>query len=425
MKKPIKAIIIGLGSRGFDAYGSYMIAHKEEYDIVGVADPVAAKRTRAKALIGLADDRCFEGAEAILEQPKFADIALICTQDSDHLAHSILAMEAGYDLILEKPIGISLEECDIIYEKSQLLNKKVFVCHVLRYTKFYKSLKEVIDSGDVGQVVNVTAKENVGYYHYAHSYVRGNWRNKALSSPMIVAKCCHDTDIISWLVGRKCQTISSTGSLMHFREENAPVDATHGCLNGCAVKEHCPYDAEKIYITGETGVHHTKGWPVSIVTDEALTEENVRKALKDGPYGRCVYFSDNDVVDHQIVWMSFEGGASASLTMCGPTGEINRDIVISCSLGEIKGDMEREEIIVTKFGEAPKVIDLSGTRADESHVGHGGGDFWLMHDIYEHLTGINVENPSITSIKDSVHGHKIAFLAEVSRMKQGQVLEVK
>jgi predicted dehydrogenase len=424
MSDILKVVIAGLGGRGLNAYGEYMINHPEQYQIIGIADPVESKIKKITDRIKLHNKYCFKTAEEMFTGEKIADIAFICTQDCDHLKHSILAMEAGYDLILEKPLGTTLEESQKIYDKSIELGRKVFVCHVLRYTRFYKKIKEIIMSNELGEVVNISATENVGYYHYAHSYIRGHWRRKDLSSPMIVAKCCHDTDIVSWLVGEKCTQISSFGSLMYFNNQNAPEGASKRCLNGCKSKKDCPYDAEKIYITNKiSGIKHGNSWPSSAITNKDLTEENVMDALREGPYGRCVFHSDNDVVDHQIVMMEFENGACATLTMCGVTSEINREITVSCSLGVIKGNMDNQKLTINKFGQVPVIIDLSENVA--SHVGHGGGDYWLMNDMYTYLTGKDVNNPSITSIEDSMHGHTIAFKSEDSRINEGKVIKIK
>ncbi|MCT4687839.1 Gfo/Idh/MocA family protein [Vallitalea sp.] len=423
MDKIIKVVIAGLGDRGLNAYGEYMIKHPNQYQIVGVADPIKSKIDKIRKSTSIDEKYCYKTAEEMFQEEKIADIAFICTQDSAHLKHSVLAMEAGYDLILEKPLGTTLDESMKIYEKSIELGRKVFVCHVLRYTRFYKKIKEIIMSGKLGEVVNISAKENVGYYHQAHSYIRGNWRRKDISSPMIVAKCCHDTDIVSWLIGKRCTQISSFGSLMYFNNNRAPRGASKRCLDGCNAKKDCPYDAEKIYITNEvSGIRHGNLWPARAITNKELTEENVMEALLKGPYGRCVYYCDNDVVDHQVVMMEFENGACATLTMCGVTAEIKRDITVNCSLGEIVGDMDEQTLTITKFGQKPRTVDLSENV--ESHVGHGGGDYWLMHDMYTYLIGKDINNPSITSIKDSIHGHSIAFRSEDSRINNGRVIKI-
>ena len=160
--------------------------------------------------------------------------------------------------MLEKPISPNARECLDLQRRAEEKGTQIMVCHVMRYTKFYRKLKELIDSGVIGDVVHVTHTENVAYWHYAHSYVRGNWHKTADSSPMILAKCCHDMDILSWLLGSRCRTVSSFGDLRYFREENAPAGSPARCTDGCPHSGSCPYYAPALYLDDNTP------WPTAL-----------------------------------------------------------------------------------------------------------------------------------------------------------------
>ena len=321
----VKAIVLGAGSRG-NAYAQYSLARPEELQITAVAEPDPARREQFAAKYGLTADACFESWEEILDRPKMADAVFVCTMDDMHTAPALKALQLGYHVLLEKPMSNRAEECLAIERAAEESGRALTVCHVLRYTSFYRTLKSLIDEGEVGQVQTVDQIENVGYWHQAHSFVRGNWRNSDLSSPMILQKSCHDLDIISWLIGRPCLYVSSFGSLSHFTKEHRPAGAPDNCMEGCPQSGDCPYYAPKVYLTGKTG------WPVDVLTTD-LTPAGIEKALREGPYGRCVYACDNNVVDHQVVNMEYEGGATASFTMTAFTADFTRQIKIMGTRG--------------------------------------------------------------------------------------------
>lgn len=302
--KQITVAIAGLGSRGLDAYARYADEAPDEMKIVAVADILPDRVERAAKKYSVPADRCFASAEEMFEQEKLADAAFICTMDQDHYREAKAALLKGYDLLLEKPVSPSMDECRELAALAEKLGRKVIVGHVLRYTPFYRRLKAVLDEGTIGEVVSVQAIEKVCYWHQAHSFVRGNWRNSGTSSAMILQKCCHDMDILLWLTGKRCKTVSSFGSLTWFKPENAPEGATERCLD-CPHKDDCLYSAPKFYLgrydTGE------RDWPLSVLCQEP-TREGLEEALRVGPYGRCVYHCDNNVVDHQVVNLLLEGG---------------------------------------------------------------------------------------------------------------------
>ena len=297
----------------------------------------------------------------------------------------------------------------------------VVVCHVLRYTKFYGTLYELLRGGAIGRIESLDAVENVAYWHYAHSYVRGNWRRAEESSPMILAKSCHDMDIIRWLMGVPCESVSSYGSLDWFRAENAPDGSADRCLSGCACKEGCPYDAEKIYIFNDkSGIRSGNDeWPCSVLVNKP-TEEKLYDALRTGPYGRCVYRCDNDVVDHQVVSMRFAGGATATFTMSAFTAKCYRTIKVMGTMGEIEGDMDANVLYLRKFSQPEQVLDL-GTIPDR-FAGHGGGDALMMDYVCELIAAGGAEG--LTSVDASVESHVMALAAEHSRTHGGSAVEL-
>ena len=338
------------------------------------------------------------------------------------MKHAVAAIQKGYHLLLEKPVSPDEEECCLLLETARKYERKVCVCHVLRYTPFYSKIKEMLLDGAVGNVMNIQAREDVGFFHQAHSFVRGNWRDSKETSPMILAKCCHDMDLLVWLSDSGCSRVSSFGELSWFKPENAPEGASKRCLDGCAAKEHCPYDAEKIYITDpKTGVRSGAGWPVN--TFVIHPEENaVREALKEGPYGRCVYHCDNDVVDHQVVNLQMENGITVTFSMCAFSATCNRTIKIMGTMGQIEGDMGKNMIYYTPFGKETEEIDL--TKLTEDFSGHGGGDVRMIEQFCDYIVNGKV-SPSITDLAVSLESHYIALAAEKSRLEQGKMISLK
>ena len=253
--KPITAIVLGAGNRG-SVYTGYAVDHAEEFSVVAIADPRTERLNTLADKVGVSAENRFDNWQTLLSQPRMADVAIICTQDDDHTAPAIKALELGYHVLLEKPMSNSEDDCRAIEAAARKYDRRLSICHVLRYTPFYMTLKALIDKGEIGEVCAVDQIENVGYWHQAHSFVRGNWCNSAESSPMILAKSCHDMDIILWLVGRRCERVSSFGSLRHFTADNIPEGAPERCLDNCPHAETCPYYAPKIYMD------MTKtGWP--------------------------------------------------------------------------------------------------------------------------------------------------------------------
>ena len=398
--KPVTAVILGAGSRGC-SYGAYAMEYPDQLQVVAIAEPRADRRELLAGQLHVPEAMCFSSWQELLAQPKMADCAFVCTLDDDHTEPAVKAMELGYHLLLEKPMSNREEECRTIASAAQQYDRTLAVCHVLRYTPFFMTLKELIDRGQIGEVTTINQIENVGYWHQAHSFVRGNWRSAGETSPMLLQKSCHDMDIILWLMGKNCLRVQSFGSLRHFTPVNAPEGAPGRCLDGCAHAESCPYYAPKLYLDMER-----TGWPVDVISTD-LSEEGRRKALMEGPYGRCVYHCDNDVVDRQVVNLEFEGGAVATFTMTGLSADFSRQLKIFGTKGQIQADMGTKEIVLHRFGEEKQIIPV------ESAVsGHGGGDFGILRDF---LHVLQSGGESRTSAAVSLQSHLICFAAEKSR----------
>ena len=399
--KQITAVVLGAGSRG-SIYAGYAKEHPEELKIIAIAEPRRDRLDTLAEEVGVLPEYRFDSWKDLLSQPKLADCAFVCTLDDDHIAPALKAMELGYDLLLEKPMSNREAECLQIAETARRTGRTLAVCHVLRYTPFYMTLKALIDQGAVGQVTTINQIENVGYWHQAHSFVRGNWRNSTETSPMLLQKSCHDMDIILWLMGSTCTKVHSFGSLRHFTPENAPAGAAERCLE-CPHRDTCPYSAPKLHMDMER-----TGWPVDVITTD-LSEAGRRKALEEGPYGRCVYYCDNDVVDRQVVNLEFENGSVATFTMTGLSADFFRELKIFGTEGLIRANMGTKEIVLHRFGEKPQTVPVDmGTEAS----GHGGGDYGLMAEF---LRILREGGESRSSAEVSLQSHLICFAAERSR----------
>lgn len=403
---------LGMGDRG-TVYASKVLKHLDKAEVVAIADLRRERLEKANKYLGLPEERVFGSAEALLAQPKLADIMVIASQDQQHCEHAVAAMEAGYDVLLEKPIASSLDDVVKIAETAKGLGRRVLVCHVLRYTVFYKEIRRLINEGVIGAVQSVEASESVGYFHQAHSFVRGNWHNSEKSSPMILAKCCHDMDILQWIIGKKCLKLNSFGSLGYFNEANAPEGSAERCFD-CKV-ENCPYHAPSFY------VGRIPGWPANILTSEP-TEETVLQALRNTDYGKCVFRMDNNVVDHQTVNMQMEDGITITFQMNGFTNIQTRQIRIMGSEGELWGNFKNKELYFQRWGEEPVKIDLYALCQD--FTGHGGGDEGIILDAIRLYRGEDFDTSSITYLENSVESHYMAFAAEKSRVEGGQLVNM-
>jgi predicted dehydrogenase len=370
---------------------------------------VAYKRNAVAVAHGLPPERVFTSWRELAASPRLADAAIVATQDSEHLEPAMVLADKGYHLLVEKPLAPTEADCRTLVAAVRKAGILFAVCHVLRYRPYTRLLKEVVDAGRIGDVVSVQHLEPVGYWHQAHSFVRGNWRRTDQASFMLLAKSVHDIDWLRHVVGRPIRRVSSFGSLRHFRPEHRPVGAAARCLD-CAVEPTCAYSAPRLYL-GMVREGRT-GWPVRVLTDD-LTEAGVRAALRDGPYGRCVYDCDNDVVDHQVVAMEFGGGVTGTFTMTAFTPMADRRTQIFGTRGCLDGDGSRLSIVdfVTDSTEELSVA-ASGISSGD---GHGGGDYGLM-DAFTSAVARNDPAPILSGAEESLETHLAVFAAERSRL---------
>jgi len=413
---PLQIALIGAGGRGANAYGDYALHHPNDIRFVAVAEPISERRERFAALHDIPRDRQFSTWEDLLVRPRLADALIIATQDQQHTAPTLAALHAGYPVLLEKPMATTLEECVTLVRTAESTGQPLLICHVLRYTAFFSTLYQIVQSGRLGDVITVEHRENVAYWHMAHSFVRGHWRNKEYSSPMILAKCCHDLDLLYWILGQPVTRLSSVGSLRHFRPDQAPrADVPQRCLDGCPVAEECPYYAPGIYLEhrpwGEAG--KTRTWPMTALAHGNLDPDAIRQALQEGPYGRCVYHCDNDVVDHQIVLMENAASTSIALCMHGHSHQEGRTLRYDGTRATLRGIFSSECSEITIHDHPTNTVE----RIDftEGIGGHGGGDTGLMDAFVQALRG---EQSPLTSGRASLESHLMAFAAEQARLER-------
>ena len=411
--------ILGVGARGADIYGRIMAALPNKFKIVSLCDLREERLSVFGREFGVSEESCFTDEESFFEK-KRADALIVATQDSDHVRHAIKAFELGYDVLLEKPITDSEEECKRLLEAQKKHNKKALVCHVLRYAPAFVKAYELIENGEIGRLICIDALERVGYWHQAHSFVRGNWRSTECTAPMILAKCCHDLDLLQYYAKAKCKSISSVGSLAYLKSENAPEGSVDRCTD-CKYVDSCPYSAKRIYIDmWKSDGSPEDIWPYNIITQAPLNENKLFDAIKKGPYGRCVYKCDNNVVDHEITEIAFENGVKANLTMTAFTYKGGRRLHFFGTLGELILEEENETLTLKKFGSDVEVIDIS--IKNTGGYSHGGGDVNLIKEFYDMLSG--KENTS-TSLESSIESHLMGIYAEKSRLADGEKYSIR
>lgn len=415
--KPVTAVIVGGGHRSF-TYAELALISPEKLKIVGIADPNPFRCEKARKMFGFPKENCFSSADELASVPKFADAIINGTMDHQHVETAIPLLKKGYDMLLEKPFAVNLDELDSLVKVVEENGNKVMICHVLRYTPFYLAIKERVLSGEIGDIISINTFEHVSYHHVSTSYVRGKWGNSDnCKTSMLLAKCCHDLDIMMWMMGEdKPKTVSSCGSIFQFKPEMAPEGAGTKCLVDCPHKDTCLYSAKRLYID------HPDRWEFYVWSalediENATIEDKIKLLKGDSPYGKCMYKSDNNVVDHQSVMVNFASGATGTHNMIGGAARPLRRIEIVGTKGEIWGEFEHNDIHVLRINPDPgkefdeEIIDLS---AFCEGGGHGGGDLGLAEDFVNYVRG---EKPSVscTSIFDSVAGHKTVFLADISR----------
>lgn len=405
-EKAVTAVTLGAGARG-NVYGNYALSYPGELKIVGVAEPIALRNERYTHKHNIPEENRFPTWEDVFKRPKFADAVLITTPDNLHYGPCMAALKAGYDVLLEKPISPSERECRDILALAKKTGRVVAVCHVLRYAPYFVKLRELVQTGAIGELVSIQHFEPIEHVHMSHSYVRGNWHDRHATTPIILAKSCHDLDILRWVVGRPCKKIVAMGGLKWFREENAPPGSTARCMDGCAVEGECPYSAMKIY-------YRNRSWLYVFDLPEEGEKQGpaILERLRTTNYGRCVYRMDNNQEDHYVASMEFENGVTANFSMEAFTSYHGRHTRVMGSMGDIVGDMQK--FTLTDF-RTSKSTEYDNSGSD----GHGGGDWRLVRDWVQ---AVSQQNPNLltSTIEASIESHVMGFMAEKSR-KTGKV----
>lgn len=412
--KQITAILLGAGQRGAEAYAAYALHFPNEFKIVGVAEPREERRNAFQKLHQISEENCVADWEELMNRPKMADCVIIATQDNMHFLPYKRAAEKGYHILCEKPMSSDKKELQEMAAIARNSRQIISICHVLRYSPFFSEIKKLLEENAIGELVSIQHMEGVGYWHMAHSFVRGNWNNKENSSSMILAKCCHDMDILLWIAGTDCERVSSFGNLALFKKENAPENAPGYCMDGCAHRDSCPYYAPRFYLEHPKAA--SNGFAKVVSMD--VSREGLLKALEKGPYGRCVYHCDNDVVDHQVVNLEFANGVTANFTMSAFTEKCERVINLMGTKGQILGNMEDNTIEIRDF--------VTGHHTNiELHIpagGHSGSDETMMKEFVS-LIAENGKKQNRNNAATAVQSHLIALAAEESRLRGGEHLK--
>jgi predicted dehydrogenase len=396
----IRIALIGAGNRGMEVYGELALKFPDEVEVVSVVEPLEYKRRECARRHTIPEELRFKNCIDFFEKDRLADAVIIANHDRDHYEPARRAALKGYDVLLEKPVAVDAAEIrELAGLSGQYPGRLFMVSHVLRYAPFFQELKRLVDGGAIGRIVSIQHNENIGYFHFAHSYVRGNWRKVSESSPLVLAKSCHDMDILQWLADSHCKRISAFGCNSYFNRKSAPDYAVPLCRD-CAAADSCPYSVYKIY-------QDPAEWPGNVVAPSKTGEELDRR-LKEEPYGRCVYYCDNDTIDHMSAAMEFENGVSAVFSMSAFTPDISRTIKLMGAQGEIRGDMLANEIEVTVFGGKAELIVPPVVEG-----GHGGGDLGLFREFIACMKDRGRTCP--TTMETSLEGHLMALAAEESR----------
>lgn len=415
--KQLTAVLIGAGNRGI-TYTNLMFDMQEKYKLTAVAEPIEDRNRYIRDKHQIPDDLCFDDWKPLLKKGKIADFAIISTMDRQHFEPAMEAMKLGYDLLLEKPISPDPEECRKISLAAKKYGVKVVVCHVLRYSDLFVRLKEIIDDGVIGDIVSINHEECVGNVHQSHSFVRGNWGNSERSSFMLLQKSCHDIDMLQWLIGKKCKKVQSFGSLSYFTEKNAPEGSPIFCADGCPAGDSCPYNAVKLYYDDKKN----KWFRTASTQMTNPSDEDVMNAIKTTQYGKCVFKCDNDVVDHQTVNLLFEDDVTVTFTMSAFTLG-GRHIHIMGTKGEIRAEITDESPIDVFDFKTRETKRYSLVGGNDVTGGHGGGDYGLIHTLYDYLTD-NYTGNAISGAEISCENHLTVFAAEKSRLFGGMTIDM-
>ncbi len=425
--KKMKAALVGAGNRGC-VYADYCFDEPDELEIVAVVEPNDVRRESAKNRYKLAENRCFENLDDFLAEKIPCDFVINGTMDTQHYETATKIMNAGYDMLLEKPVTAKIEELLDLQQTARKNGVKVNVCHVLRYTPYYKKIKTLLNEGAIGKILTIEMNEHVGLVHFLDSFVRGKWNSEArCGSSFLLQKSCHDMDLLCWLNNEAAPVrVSSFGSRSWFVKENAPEGATDFCYN-CPHTETCPYSAQRVHLGLDRLPFQTwmdMGKPI-----DEITKEEKAEWLKTSDYGRCAYNSGGDITDRQTVNVGFSNGATGSFTMVGGIQRADRYIHICGTRGEIEGKLEDQSFVLRTLNNETldydeQTIDVSKEVHDSAEYGgHGGGDYAIMYELVRYLNG-DESSVSITKLDDSINSHLVVYAADKSR-KEGKIVEIK
>lgn len=411
---PVKVIVIGAGNRG-RAYSVYAKMFPDCMQIAGVSDIRESRKNDMGDRFGVPSEHRFGDWSEVFSVPKFADAVIISTPDDTHYEPCMKALEMGYDVLLEKPVAQSEKECKDIQRQANKYGRIVAVCHVLRYSPYFRAMYETVKSGKIGKLISIQHMEPIECRHMAHSYVRGNWRDSNKTTPIILAKSCHDLDILRWIVGKPCKTIVSDGSLTWFKAENAPDGAPLRCTDGCPVESTCPFSAIDVYVHRK---QHLGVFDLKNSRDEAEIMSKISDPTN--VWGRCVYHCDNNQPDHFVSEMVFEDGTTAAFSMEAFTPYGGRRTRIMGTTGYIEGDETKFTLYEFRSNRKltwhKEVFDIP----EYKDSGHGGGDMALVCDWIE---AVSYQDPDkLTSTIDaSIESHVMGFRAEKSRLSKKKV----
>ena len=416
--KQITAVVVGYGNRG-QVYADYSLDCPNQLKIVGIVDPNAYKLKEARERYALLENQVFTDLDAFLATKTQCDIVINATMDQTHYETALKILQAGYDMLIEKPIVSNNEQLMEIKKAADKNGCKVFVCHVLRYTPFYRRIKSLINAGEIGEIMTMEMNEHVCMSHYLTSYDRGKWNSEtACGSGFLLAKSCHDVDLMCWLNNASApERVASFGNRSQFTEKKRPEGAAEFCYD-CPHVETCPYSAKRQYMY--MGVMPFLVWDKLNKPLDEITEAEKEEFLKKDNYGRCAYIAGGDLVDRQNMIVTFENGSSCTFTLVGGTTIAGRWLHIIGTMGEIQGRLEDNKFILRQYtydtfdGKVTE-IDVSEEVVNNAKFGgHSGGDFAIMHDLIAYLNG-DKSSVSITSLEDSVNGHMCVYAAEKSR----------
>ncbi|MDD7456554.1 MAG: Gfo/Idh/MocA family oxidoreductase [Bacteroidales bacterium] len=407
---PVRLAAIGLGNRT-TKYLNYLLDHPQQGRLTAIVEPDPSRMSEIKSLFGVESGNCFSSTESFFCEKRDVDGVIIGTPDKTHYGIAMDAIGHGYHCLLEKPIATTARECIEVAEAAKKAGVLVCVCYVLRYHPYYHKVKDILDSGELGPIISGSHIENVGIDRMTHSYVRGIFSNSNKSTPLILEKCCHDIDMLIWLMNKHVAKVSSFGSLGWFKSENAPEGSSERCVN-CKIEQDCPFSAVDLY-------QRRKEWISNFVVPNGDTLDNViAKELREGRYGRCVYHCDNDVADHQTVGLEMAGGVTIGMSIETLTRHDGRATKINCAFGEVFAG-----------GDSVTVTHFSRSREEKYSFAetlnmplHGNADLKIIEDFLQAVQ--DPENHKLLSpIEEALESHIVCFKIEESR-QEGKTIEL-